>query len=173
MQRSAWRARRSSSLPESACASGSAFLQVNSLVSFCAAHSGEDLGCSAFACARRRFLSLARDFSNSARVGAAPVLRSHWSRLASIAAMREVAVSTLLSRWARTLSTCGDRSKESSPTDRKSTRLNSSHLVISYAVFCLKKKKTRLNSNHLVISYAVFCLKKKIENAKPTTIRYQ
>src|SRR3989454_3932406 len=44
--------------------------------------------------------------------------------------------------------------------DRKSTRLNSSHLVISYAVFCLKKK-TRLNSSHLVISYAVFCLKKK------------
>src|SRR5256885_3695468 len=27
--------------------------------------------------------------------------------------------------------------------DRKSTRLNSSHLVISYAVFCLKKKKMR------------------------------
>src|SRR5688500_19598454 len=29
--------------------------------------------------------------------------------------------------------------------DRKSTRLNSSHLVISYAVFCLKKKKNRPN----------------------------
>src|SRR5437899_8409695 len=28
-----------------------------------------------------------------------------------------------------------------SPPDRKSTRLNSSHLGISYAVFCLKKKK--------------------------------
>src|SRR2546426_6091141 len=28
--------------------------------------------------------------------------------------------------------------------DRKSTRLNSSHLVISYAVFCLKKKKVSL-----------------------------
>src|SRR3989454_11968898 len=28
-----------------------------------------------------------------------------------------------------------------SAVDRKSTRLNSSHLVISYAVFCLKKKK--------------------------------
>src|SRR5258708_29216723 len=27
-------------------------------------------------------------------------------------------------------------------TDRKSTRLNSSHQIISYAVFCLKKKKT-------------------------------
>src|SRR6266566_8271021 len=29
--------------------------------------------------------------------------------------------------------------------DRKSTRLNSSHLVISYAVFCLKKKKKKNN----------------------------
>src|SRR5439155_8525701 len=28
------------------------------------------------------------------------------------------------------------------PTDRKSTRLNSSHVAISYAVFCLKKKKS-------------------------------
>src|SRR5256885_10765996 len=31
--------------------------------------------------------------------------------------------------------------------DRKSTRLNSSHLVISYAVFCLKKKKTDVYSS--------------------------
>src|SRR5256885_4227543 len=30
--------------------------------------------------------------------------------------------------------------------DRKSTRLNSSHLVISYAVFCLKKKVTSRNT---------------------------
>src|ERR1039457_7419340 len=30
-------------------------------------------------------------------------------------------------------------------TDRKSTRLNSSHLVISYAVFCLKKKKKQIH----------------------------
>src|SRR5205807_4341813 len=30
--------------------------------------------------------------------------------------------------------------------DRKSTRLNSSHLVISYAVFCLKKKKIDIKS---------------------------
>src|SRR5215510_15805731 len=29
------------------------------------------------------------------------------------------------------------------PGDRKSTRLNSSHVAISYAVFCLKKKKTK------------------------------
>src|SRR5256885_4083185 len=32
--------------------------------------------------------------------------------------------------------------------DRKSTRLNSSHLVISYAVFCLKKKKKRVWAIH-------------------------
>src|SRR2546426_9127842 len=31
--------------------------------------------------------------------------------------------------------------------DRKSTRLNSSHLVISYAVFCLKKKKKKSSTN--------------------------
>src|SRR5256885_4420380 len=33
-------------------------------------------------------------------------------------------------------------------TDRKSTRLNSSHLVISYAVFCLKKKHLRYAGDH-------------------------
>src|ERR1022692_939652 len=35
------------------------------------------------------------------------------------------------------------RSDNLLPIDRKSTRLNSSHLVISYAVFCLKKKKKK------------------------------
>src|SRR5690625_6105603 len=34
---------------------------------------------------------------------------------------------------------------QSIPADRKSTRLNSSHVAISYAVFCLKKKK---NNSH-------------------------
>src|SRR5437870_11176551 len=33
--------------------------------------------------------------------------------------------------------------------DRKSTRLNSSHVAISYAVFCLKKK-----NNHITLHYA-------------------
>src|SRR3712207_8047463 len=32
--------------------------------------------------------------------------------------------------------------------DRKSTRLNSSHANISYAVFCLKKKKNKLHTCH-------------------------
>src|SRR5256885_2542141 len=39
--------------------------------------------------------------------------------------------------------------------DRKSTRLNSSHLVISYAVFCLKKK---INSRRCSQQYTIFCI---------------
>src|SRR2546430_11394955 len=42
----------------------------------------------------------------------------------------------------------GPISPGSSSTDRKSTRLNSSHSQISYAVFCLKKKKTHLVGPH-------------------------
>src|SRR5256885_10027400 len=43
------------------------------------------------------------------------------------------------------------RARPSPYKDRKSTRLNSSHLVISYAVFCLKKKKENheLELSHL------------------------
>src|SRR2546426_2792072 len=37
----------------------------------------------------------------------------------------------------------GQELKARDSRDRKSTRLNSSHLVISYAVFCLKKKKNK------------------------------
>src|SRR2546430_6586657 len=47
------------------------------------------------------------------------------------------------------------------PRDRKSTRLNSSHSQISYAVFCLKKKKKKFNNNCLrgmcVIVYKQNC----------------
>src|SRR3712207_8766354 len=44
----------------------------------------------------------------------------------------------------------GDVMKESARiADRKSTRLNSSHANISYAVFCLKKKKKRPRITHL------------------------
>src|SRR5437899_10230371 len=40
------------------------------------------------------------------------------------------------------------RAAERIPEDRKSTRLNSSHLGISYAVFCLKKKKKNTATQH-------------------------
>src|SRR5256885_7323163 len=39
--------------------------------------------------------------------------------------------------------------------DRKSTRLNSSHLVISYAVFCLKKKKTPQCTQYTRVVYTL------------------
>src|SRR6476660_10060678 len=46
-------------------------------------------------------------------------------------------------------------------TDRKSTRLNSSHQIISYAVFCLKHKKTTRNP---------LCCRKKNNHDRQTTI---
>src|SRR5690349_22698314 len=49
-----------------------------------------------------------------------------------------------------------DEAHELSERDRKSTRLNSSHVEISYAVFCLKKKKMNDNTSALVCSdYAI------------------
>src|SRR5256885_6784682 len=45
-------------------------------------------------------------------------------------------------------STCSHRRRSKPKGDRKSTRLNSSHLVISYAVFCLKKKKNTPTIHH-------------------------
>src|SRR2546426_8703281 len=39
--------------------------------------------------------------------------------------------------------------------DRKSTRLKSSHLVISYAVFCLKKKKKKITNRYRTIHHRV------------------
>src|SRR5258708_2608902 len=41
----------------------------------------------------------------------------------------------------------------SAPRDRKSTRLNSSHQIISYAVFCLKKKIRLRRSSLYALSY--------------------
>src|SRR5260221_3599982 len=44
-----------------------------------------------------------------------------------------------------------DQGKRVLERDRKSTRLNSSHTVISYAVFCLKKKNKMQESEHVII----------------------
>src|SRR5256885_4907854 len=47
---------------------------------------------------------------------------------------------------------CGPAAHPHAPAsarDRKSTRLNSSHLVISYAVFCLKKKKNHTRGTRI------------------------
>src|SRR5205814_7933940 len=54
--------------------------------------------------------------------------------------------------WARRrcaeAGTLHNRSRPLASLDRKSTRLNSSHLGISYAVFCLKKKKKKKQKNN-------------------------
>src|SRR5256885_12751598 len=52
--------------------------------------------------------------------------------------------------------------------DRKSTRLNSSHLVISYAVFCLKKKKIMTNNTAMSTSRTPL-----EDRARPQVVRYQ
>src|SRR2546427_8155484 len=50
---------------------------------------------------------------------------------------------------ARTLDSRAASSNLPRQGDRKSTRLNSSHSQISYAVFCLKKKKKKTQTNYL------------------------
>src|SRR5256885_11803588 len=54
------------------------------------------------------------------------------------------------------------RAERAGPQDRKSTRLNSSHLVISYAVFCLKKKK-----KHITIIQVIPFITSKISSKTP------
>src|SRR5436309_11379763 len=55
----------------------------------------------------------------------------------------EFARRQFLDRGGWELPLCGSR-------DRKSTRLNSSHVKISYAVFCLKKKKKKIKTNNTI-----------------------
>src|SRR2546429_5118706 len=47
----------------------------------------------------------------------------------------------------KTTASASPKTASGATTDRKSTRLNSSHGYISYAVFCLKKKKKKNNTN--------------------------
>src|SRR5690349_22579578 len=49
-----------------------------------------------------------------------------------------------------------ERGQRGVPADRKSTRLNSSHVEISYAVFCLKKKKKKKKTNTQYSSIEIF-----------------
>src|SRR5437764_8726610 len=46
--------------------------------------------------------------------------------------------------------------KPGAAPDRKSTRLNSSHRCISYAVFCLKKKKKKKNKSYVIIRHTLY-----------------
>src|SRR5438270_4601485 len=52
----------------------------------------------------------------------------------------------------------GAEGRHASDKDRKSTRLNSSHSQISYAVFCLKKKKNTRKLHHPTIKTTPTCI---------------
>src|SRR5256885_3627183 len=79
--------------------------------------------------------------SLSARL-ALPHLRRR-NRRASVGRVRKT---PLLLRQEPPQGPCRSRRGVFRTRDRKSTRLNSSHLVISYAVFCLKKKKKKTDT---------------------------
>src|SRR5689334_24644665 len=68
------------------------------------------------------------------------LFRSRRSADASPVLPRAHSVRIVTRRTARTPRRDGERPHGRPPRDRKSTRLNSSHSSISYAVFCLKKK---------------------------------
>src|SRR2546430_10961585 len=71
-----------------------------------------------------------------------PMFDPQWERNGHM----ETAVQ-LMAQWCRGQPLTGMRVEVRRLTDRKSTRLNSSHSQISYAVFCLKKKKS---STHII-----------------------
>src|SRR5437764_8961027 len=58
------------------------------------------------------------------------------------------------------------RSAAPSPEDRKSTRLNSSHRCISYAVFCLKKKKDSQVQDHGIPIQRLECFRSRSPRSK-------
>src|SRR3989454_6215517 len=110
---------------------GASFLLAqHELLPQAAAQEGRDL-------LRERIAQLERV---AARVGEAPSLDVRTARAIDQTNRRDQAVAALF-----------DASLDEAAgaeRDRKSTRLNSSHLVISYAVFCLKKKKKNEVASH-------------------------
>src|SRR3712207_7319057 len=75
-----------------------------------------------------------------------------WSVAVHLCAVSAPVLAAAQTAWSGLLSPqCSGTPVDRTQRDRKSTRLNSSHANISYAVFCLKKKdrkSTRLNSSH-------------------------
>src|SRR5256885_5697090 len=108
-----------------------AFMQVAGALPAAAAASSISMGVSAVAMELRR-----SHFQ--------PLLGQNFSVAGEAAELRLVALSALphALQSDRSFSALFELSRPGA--DRKSTRLNSSHLVISYAVFCLKKKKNIL-----------------------------
>src|SRR5688500_19081817 len=77
------------------------------------------------------------------------LFRSHVERTAIGSRPRRFRQSALQQLFSGSFALVRRRAFDSMGLDRKSTRLNSSHLVISYAVFCLKKKTKKLLCSQL------------------------
>src|SRR5258705_6080763 len=81
------------------------------------------------------------------------LFRSRAAGLSCCARRRSASASQLCTSRGFALTRCSSSAAEAAELeqrDRKSTRLNSSHLGISYAVFCLKKKKKRKSDDETV-----------------------
>src|SRR2546429_2917696 len=84
--------------------------------------------------------------TTSRSVCAIHIRQNETTRLTNTSGLVIDLMASSLVGWKESMSTAGVKSRyiaggKTSPGDRKSTRLNSSHGYISYAVFCLKKKK--------------------------------
>src|SRR2546427_2715810 len=64
---------------------------------------------------------------------------------------------------------CPAAARSASAADRKSTRLNSSHSQISYAVFCLKKKKNKDTTNTCIRNFGDYCRRRRGRRRVPPT----
>src|SRR3712207_8237110 len=81
--------------------------------------------------------------SSSLLIGPVPVENTAAWFIGSVLLHQAITRGTaLLGRWHEV----EKKNREGAIADRKSTRLNSSHANISYAVFCLKKKKKQISS---------------------------
>src|SRR2546422_3510838 len=89
-----------------------------------------------FFSSRRRHTRCSRDWSSD-------VCSSDLGPVPSTSCQRSASLASRASRGGRKTHRRSDGSSPGSGRDRKSTRLNSSHGYISYAVFCLKKKKNK------------------------------
>src|SRR5438477_6134812 len=63
-----------------------------------------------------------------------------------------------LGRRVQVVARFGEQRRNGPQPDRKSTRLNSSHMSISYAVFCLKKKKKKNKKKTIKTQIQINCI---------------
>src|SRR2546430_13672480 len=79
------------------------------------------------------------------------LFRSIWATLTSVSNLLGTFAQSARPQGRRRLKSVAHGARGVGQGDRKSTRLNSSHSQISYAVFCLKKKKKAISHSHYIM----------------------